>query len=71
MLVHKILPTNTSYFMRGVKLGTTEEERDIGVTVARNLKPSAQCNKAAGRATAVGAQKKLPLPGQIHVPEAL
>jgi hypothetical protein len=41
------------YFMRGVKLGTTEEERDIGVTVSSNLKPAAQCSKAAGRATAV------------------
>jgi len=41
------------YFMRGTKLDTTEEERDIGVTVTRNLKPSAQCSKAAGRATSV------------------
>jgi hypothetical protein len=41
------------YFMRGTKLGTTEEEKDIGVTVTKNLKPSAQCNKAAGRAAAV------------------
>jgi hypothetical protein len=41
------------YFMRGVKQGTTEEERDIGVTVSSNLKPAAQCSKAAVRATAV------------------
>jgi hypothetical protein len=41
------------YYMRGTKLGTTEEERDIGVTITKNLKPSAQCSKAAGRATAV------------------
>jgi hypothetical protein len=30
------------FTMRGVKLGTTEEEKDIVVTVTRNLKPSAQ-----------------------------
>jgi hypothetical protein len=39
--------------MRGVRLEETEEERDIGVAVTKNLKPSAQCSKAAGRATAV------------------
>jgi hypothetical protein len=31
--------------MRGTKLGTTEEERDIGITVKRNLKPSVQCSR--------------------------
>ncbi len=41
------------YTMRGVKLGTTEEERDIGVIITKNLKPSAQCSKAAGRAMTV------------------
>jgi ribonuclease P/MRP protein subunit RPP40 len=41
------------YFMRGVKLEETEEERDIGVAVTKNLKPSAQCSKAAGRAAVV------------------
>jgi len=41
------------YHMRGTKLCTTEEEKDIGVAVTKNLKPSAQCSKAAGRATAV------------------
>jgi len=42
------------YFMRGgVRLEETEEERDIGVAVTKNLKPSAQCSKAAGRASAV------------------
>jgi hypothetical protein len=41
------------YFMRGMRLEETEEERDIGVIVTKNLKPSAQCSKAAGRATAV------------------
>jgi hypothetical protein len=41
------------YFMRGEKINTTEEERDIGVAVTKNLKPAAQCSKAAGRAMAV------------------
>jgi hypothetical protein len=41
------------YFMNGTKLGTTEEERDIGVLVTQNLKPSAQCSQAAGRAMSV------------------
>jgi ribonuclease P/MRP protein subunit RPP40 len=41
------------YHMRGTKLCTTEEEKDIGVAVTKYLKPSAQCSKAAGRATAV------------------
>jgi ribonuclease P/MRP protein subunit RPP40 len=41
------------YTMRGVKLGKTDEERDIGVMVSKNLKPSSQCEKAAGRAMAM------------------
>jgi len=41
------------YFMKGTKLETTEEERDIGVEVTRNLKPSVHCSKAAGRASSV------------------
>jgi hypothetical protein len=41
------------YFMRGVRLEETEEERDIGVAVTKNLKPSSQCSKAAGRASSV------------------
>jgi hypothetical protein len=46
------------YYMRGTKLGTTQEKRDIGVTITRNLKPSAHCNTAAGRAMAVLSQIK-------------
>ncbi len=42
-----------NYTMRGVKLGKTDEEKDIGVTITKNLKPSVQCEKAAGRATSV------------------
>ncbi len=41
------------YTMRGVKLGKTDEEKDIGVTITKNLKPSVQCEKAAGRAASV------------------
>jgi ribonuclease P/MRP protein subunit RPP40 len=46
------------YFMRGNKLTTTEEERDVGVIFTSNLKPSAQCSKAAGTATSVLNQLK-------------
>jgi hypothetical protein len=41
------------YTLRGQKLETTDEERDIGVMITKNLKPSAQCEKAAGRAMTV------------------
>jgi hypothetical protein len=41
------------YTMDGQQLGVTEEERDIGVSVSRNLKPSAQCPKAAKTAQTV------------------
>jgi hypothetical protein len=35
------------YYMNGHKLEVTEEERDIGVIVSKNLKPASQCKKAA------------------------
>ena len=41
------------YSMRGVKISKTEEDRDVGVIISKNLKPSAQCTKAAGRASGV------------------
>ncbi len=41
------------YTMRGQKLETTNEERDIGVMITKNLKPSVQCEKAAGSAMTV------------------
>ncbi len=41
------------YTMRGTKLGETDEERDIGVMITKTLKPSVQCDKAAGRALSV------------------
>jgi retron-type reverse transcriptase len=49
---------NYEYFMRGTKVRTTEEERDVGVTISANLKPAAQCTKAAGTATSVLNQLK-------------
>jgi hypothetical protein len=42
-----------TYEMNGENLDAVDEERDIGVTVTRDLKPSAQCAKAAGTARAV------------------
>jgi hypothetical protein len=42
--------------MAGTELGTTKEERDIGVMVGNNLKPRAQCHKAMKMAAAVLAQ---------------
>ena len=39
--------------MDGKQLDVVEEEKDIGVIVHRSLKPSKQCRKAAGTASAV------------------
>jgi hypothetical protein len=39
--------------MRGIVISKIEEERDVGVAVTKNLKPSARCSKAAGRAAVV------------------
>jgi hypothetical protein len=36
------------YTMQGTKLGETDKERDIGVMITKTLKPSVQCDKAAG-----------------------
>lgn len=41
------------YTMKGRVLGTTEEEKDLGVLVTSKLKPSAQCGQAARTAQAV------------------
>jgi len=35
------------YTMRGVNLRVTEEERDLGVVITKNLKSSERCSKAA------------------------
>ncbi len=45
--------TRHEYKMNSQPLGTTEEERDIGVTVMKSLKPSAQCAKVARTAGVV------------------
>jgi Reverse transcriptase (RNA-dependent DNA polymerase)/Endonuclease-reverse transcriptase len=42
-----------NYQLAGTDLTHTEEERDIGVLVSKNLKPGAQCCKAARTATTV------------------
>jgi hypothetical protein len=44
------------YRMRGHVLERTEDERDIGIKVTANLKPAAQCKKAAQTAQTVLAQ---------------
>ena len=53
--VMHISPKNPrhKYKMNGEELMVTEEERDIGVTVTSNLKPRAQCSKAARTAQSV------------------
>ena len=48
--------TNNSrfeYFMKGVKLSSTDKERDIGVIMSNSLKPADQCKKAAQTANMV------------------
>jgi hypothetical protein len=39
------------YTMRGKKLTTMETEKDIGVNISKNLKPTEQCRKTAAKAT--------------------
>ena len=39
--------------MEGQQLAETKEEVDVGVTISRNLKPAAPCQKAARTATTV------------------
>ena len=41
------------YTMAGKRLRVVEEEKDIGVWVTKNLKPSKQCQAAANMAGAV------------------
>ena len=42
-----------SYTMKGHQLEKTREEKDIGVTISDNMKPSAQCARAARTAQTV------------------
>jgi hypothetical protein len=44
---------NFVYHMNGQELEVSAEERDLGVIVADNLKPSAQCSRAAKTAQSV------------------
>jgi hypothetical protein len=39
--------------MNGTKLTRTEKEKDVGLWITRNLKPAAQCQKAAACAKVV------------------
>ena len=41
---------NTPYFLNGHQLRTTEVERDLGIMVANNLKPSEHVNSIVARA---------------------
>ena len=45
--------SQAKYTMEGIELTTTSSERDIGVKVSNNLKPSKQCQEAAARANSV------------------
>jgi hypothetical protein len=48
--------TAQEYRMNGQVLGVSEEERDIGVNVTKDLKPASQCRKAARTAQTVLSQ---------------
>jgi Reverse transcriptase (RNA-dependent DNA polymerase)/Endonuclease-reverse transcriptase len=41
------------YYMGGTQLKTTSSERDVGVIISDNLKPTEQCRRAAATANAV------------------
>ena len=41
------LNTKQNYHINGVSLQSSESEKDIGVIISNNLKPSEQCSKAA------------------------
>ena len=49
------------YHMGGTRLKVTDSERDVGVLVSSNLKPSQQCKKAAQTASAL-LQHRSPVP---------
>ena len=38
------------YSMNGVEIKSVEEETDVGIKLANNLKPGLQCEAAAGKA---------------------
>jgi len=47
---HKL---HTDYKLDGIKLQEVEDEKDLGITVVNNLKPSSRCAKAAAKAMQV------------------
>jgi hypothetical protein len=58
------------YFLRREKLGETKEERDIGVIVTRNLKPSnpvlQSSRKSNGSAPSAAQKLSLPIETDLH-----
>ncbi len=57
------------YFMRGTKLRTIEEEKDIGVIVTRNLKPSICTVQQGSRKSDSGSRtNQAQLPIEIGTP---
>jgi hypothetical protein len=48
---------NCDYYMNGVKLAVVEEEKDVGITVHKSLKPAKHCERVA--ATAMGVLKQM------------
>jgi len=40
-----------TYFMGNQQLDTVDEQRDLGIVIMKNLKPSRQCHKAYARAS--------------------
>jgi hypothetical protein len=48
---------NSDYYMNGVRLAVVEEEKDVGITVHRSLKPARHCERVA--ATAMGVLKQM------------
>ena len=44
-----IMLTYQHYFMKDSKLSTTKEEKDLGVLITDNLKPSSQCTAAVNK----------------------
>jgi hypothetical protein len=48
---------NCDYYMNGVKLTVVEEEKDVGITVHKSLKPARHCQRVA--ATAMGVLRQM------------
>ena len=42
-----------TYWMNGIQLPTTQKEKDVGITISDNLKPSQHCTDVARKAQAI------------------